>query len=323
MQRRHLLLASTLAAAGCATREAPESLLSDSSVSQLLMPAQPDLGFHFPYILQTPVALPEVVPHIVVETNNSGPISPDVRPHVRPTSELAKTGLGGRVSAGLRLPLVMPVFPRSTDLYTHSLGRSTILTDKQSLRRLDLQVLAMSRDAMKRIRTRGALWSDRIILTGFSASAMFATRMAILHPHAVQAIAAGGLNGFVILPEQELGGEALTYPLGTNDLQQLSGAPFDQERWQQIPQYLFMGELDTNDAVDFEDSYSVDHRKLIHTHLGREMMPTRWNACMKIYAESGANATFVTYTGIGHGTNGRIHAEVTSFLGAASASAPA
>ena len=76
-----------------------------------------------------------------------------------------------------------------------------------------------------------------------------------------------------------------------------------------------MGEVDTSDAVDFDDSYSARHRALIHELVGRRMMPDRWRACERIYAAAGAPARFKTYEKLGHGTNGLVHAEVAAFLG--------
>lgn len=314
MQRRNFLLCACLAASGCATKNVSKTLYSDSSVSQTLVHARPELGFAFPYILQMPIELPKVVEHIVIETNNSGPISRDFRPHVLPASELARTGLGGQVSIALRLPLVMPVFPRAADTYTHSLSRATLLTDSAGLQRLDIQLLAIGRDARQRLRAQWPMLGEKIIFTGFSASAMFATRMAILHPNAVHAIAAGGLNGFVTLPIENVGESRFTFPIGVGDLRQVSGHAFDRAQWSRIPQYLFMGELDTNDAVDFEDSFSSEHRMLIHAQMGKKMMPTRWNACRTVYEAANANAKFVTYAGIGHETNERVHTDVAGFL---------
>ncbi len=253
-------------------------------------------------------------PYLIVETNNSGPISAQSQPHIQPASELARNGLGGSVAQALRLPLLMPIFPRDSDLYTHSLGRSTLLTEHALLRRLDLQLLAMSRNAIGRLRSQGVAAQDKLLLTGFSASAMFATRLALLHPQAVQAVAAGGLNGFVILPHEQLSGQALRYPLGTSDLQAVAGTDFDAAGCLRLPQFLFMGELDTNDAVDLDDSYDDVDRQVIHSRVGKRMMPDRWQACEQLYALAGASARFLTYAGIGHGTNGRIHREVADFL---------
>jgi pimeloyl-ACP methyl ester carboxylesterase len=317
MQRRHFLLgaAASASAAGCSSIAPVKPLFVDDKVTQWICPAEPDWGYNFPYILQVPSqAGRPSVPYLLVETNNSGPISTEIGPHLQPTSELARQGLGGRVGLALNTPLLMPVFPRDEMLYTHSLGRSTLLTEVQSLRRLDLQLLAMSRDARRRLSQQGRLVSPKLVLTGFSASAMFATRLAALHPKEVAAVVAGGLNGFVILPVDRLSGTRLTYPLGVSDLREVAGRAFDEKAWRKIPQFLFMGATDENDAVDFDDSYSSADRQTIHSLLGKRMVPDRWQACEAVYRSIKAPARFKTYAGLGHGTSRLVHQECASFV---------
>jgi pimeloyl-ACP methyl ester carboxylesterase len=289
-------------------------LFSDDAVTQLLYPPSPDQGYNFPYILQVPARGTTSLPHLLVETNNSGPISLEFGPHIQPTSELARQGLGGRVGQLLRAPLLMPVFPRETTLYTHSLGRATLVTDRRALKRLDLQLLAMARDAKRNLMMQGHSLRPRIVLTGFSASAMFATRLAALHPTEVAAVAAGGLNGFVILPAERLSDKRLPFPLGVSDFHELAGRKFDEGAWRTVPQLLFMGENDTNDAVDFEDSYSSADRETIHTLLGKRMIPDRWQACERVYRDFRAPARFRTFAGLGHGTNRAVHQECAAFV---------
>lgn len=314
MRRRHLLLASASSALGCSSVPLGMTLFSDDTVTQLLYPPSPDHGYNFPYILQMPARGITSLPHLLVETNNSGPISSEFEPHIKPTSELAREGLGGRVSQLLNAPLLMPVFPREPTLYTHSLGRPTLATDRRALKRLDLQLLAMTRDAKRNLIMQGHALRSRVVLTGFSASAMFATRLTALHPTEVAAVAAGGLNGFVILPAERLSGRRLPFPLGVSDLHELSGRTFDEGAWRTVPQFLFMGAEDTNDAVDFEDSYSSVDREIIHTLLGKKMIPDRWQACERVYRDFRAPARFRTFAGLGHGTNRAVHQECAAFI---------
>jgi hypothetical protein len=211
-------------------------------------------------------------------------------------------------------PLLMPVFPRSPALYTHSLDRETLLTTDLSLHRVDLQLLAMIRDARQRLDQRGIGVHEKVFLTGFSASGVFVTRFNALHPDAVQAVAAGGINGFVILPLDRLGGTVLQFPLGVADLPLFTNKAFDADGWRRVPQFLFMGALDANDAVQNDDAYPEAQRAAIHELLGQKMLPDRWERCQQLYRDAGAAVTFRTYAGIGHGTNGRIHAEIASFF---------
>jgi hypothetical protein len=288
--------------------------------TRTVFPARPDAGFNFPYILRSPSATgTPAFPYLLVETNNTGRVSPRLEDHLGAALKLSGNGLGGSVAKALHAPLLMPVFPRADEaLYTHSLGRDVLLTTIPQLRRLDLQLLAMIGDAQARLAAHGARVHRRVLLTGFSASAMFATRFAALHPRAVQALAAGGLNGFVILPTAELAGHRLEFPLGIADLAQITGEPFDAPAWKRLPQFLFMGAQDTNDAVQYDDAYPAEQRALVYDLVGRRMTPDRWAQCARIYADASSDARFKTYDKLGHGTNGIVHAEVADFLRAAS-----
>lgn len=315
MKRRDLLIGAAASAAACSTSATFKPLYDDDQVTQIICPAEPHDGYNFPYILQTPRQWDTtLVRHLLVETNNTGPISAEYGPHLQPTSELARRGLGGRASLSLKAPLLMPVFPRDEALYTHSLGRSTLLTQIPTLRRLDLQLIAMARDAKRRLAKQGHSIARKIVLTGFSASAMFATRFAALHPKEVAAVAAGGLNGFVILPVERLSETRLVYPLGVADLRDVSGRAFNEQAWRGVPQFLFMGALDENDAVDFDDSYSSTDRQTIHGLLGKRMIPERWQACENVYRDFKARAQFKTFPNLGHGTNRLVHQECAAFI---------
>jgi hypothetical protein len=75
-----------------------------------------------------------------------------------------------------------------------------------------------------------------------------------------------------------------------------------------------MGEDDTNDAVRFDDAYTNEDRRKIYGAMGAAMQPDRWQFIQRIYEESGAAFRSTTYPGIGHGTNGRINADMADFL---------
>ncbi len=314
MHRRALLSGVAASLAGCAVPPKTRFAAAPGASAQTVVPANPRMGFHFPYVLQLPASGIVRLPFLLVESNNSGHVSTRFDDHLQSAIELARAGLGGRVAQKLDAVMLMPVFPRGPDLYTHSLGRATMLTADPALRRLDLQVVAMIQDAQAKLREQGHALQAQVLLCGFSASAMFVTRFAAMHPTTVRALAAGGLNGFVILPFSKLGAVDLAFPLGVGDLSAIAGRPFDTSSWKRIPQLLFMGAEDTNDAVQFDDAYSLRDRTIIHDSIGRTMMPDRWLRCENIYAQAEACATFRTYAALGHGTNGRVHADVAGFL---------
>lgn len=153
-------------------------------------------------------------------------------------------------------------------------------------------------------------------MTGFSASGTFVNRFAFLHPEKIAALAVGGLNGILMLPLEEMNDRKLNYPLGVHNFEKLTGEKFKKEVYLQIPQYIYMGALDDNDAVKFIDAYSIEEREIVYSILGAEMQPGRWQNCQEIYREKGVNAVFTTYPGVGHGTTGEMNMEILKFFAA-------
>ncbi|WP_448564504.1 hypothetical protein [Thalassotalea ganghwensis] len=166
----------------------------------------------------------------------------------------------------------------------------------------------------KNIRCEQVSVNEKVIMTGFSASGTFANRFSLMHPDALKLVVGGGLNGILLLPVNALDKQTLDYPLGINDIEKTTGQPFSLERWQALPQFLFMGAKDTNDAAEFDDSYSDVERQVIYSTMGKNMQPDRWQRCQDMYVEHHKNVVFRTYADIGHGTNLAIHNEILAFV---------
>lgn len=116
----------------------------------------------------------------------------------------------------------------------------------------------------------------------------------------VMAVAAGGLNGLLMLPVDTLENEALNYPIGTNDLKKITNKSFAKDLFIKTPQFYFMGKLDKNDAIPYSDAFGQDERKQIYKILGKQMMPGRWENCKSLYKTLGVNAKIETYNKVGH-----------------------
>jgi hypothetical protein len=283
------------------------------------IPAAPDKGFNFPYLLFLPDTPDgKQYDYLLVESNNTGRVSDDPQVHCAAAWALAReSSVGNFVAKALRIPLLVPVFPRPAsikDVYTHSIDRDTILIDTGPLKRLDLQLLAMIADARPRLEAMKRPVRAKVLLNGFSASGLFANRFTLLHPEAVAAAAFGGINGFVTLPVEELKSRPLNFPVGIADLEKVTGRSFDRPAYLAIPQFGYMGAEETNDAVIYPDAYSDEERTLIFELLGRKMMPDRWEAVQAVYQSEKVPIQFKTYAGIGHGTDGRINKEVAEFF---------
>lgn len=280
----------------------------------------PDNSFRFPYFLFIPdgVSLTDEV-CIMVEPNNSGFVNDTLQKHIDKAKRTATKDfyIGNFVARGLKVPLLVPVFPRSlTDwkIYTHALDRDVMLQKDNDLERIDLQLLAMFEDARRQLAEQNIKTSDSFMLTGFSASGSFANRFTLLHPDRVIAVAAGGLNGLLMLPIDSLGGEMLPFPLGTGDFKTVTGENFNKAAFLKTPQFYFMGELDDNDAVPFDDAYNQEEREQVYRLLGEQMLPQRWNRCRDIYSQQKVNATIKIMNGLGHEHPEEMKKEILGFF---------
>ncbi|WP_445363438.1 hypothetical protein ACJJIQ_01150 [Microbulbifer sp. ANSA003] len=297
------------------------SVMANVSHSAELMqiPANPDKGFNYPYLIK----LPEVVSNqdktfLIVETNNTGKVSDDYDIHLEAAKKaIIGNTVGPWLSKKLSYPILMPVFPRpesAWQVYTHALDRDSMLAKSVPFERLDLQLKAMIENANDILHKRSLKLQDGVILTGFSASGTFANRFSLLHPEIIEIVVAGGLNGTLMLPTASLDSHSLKYPLGINDFNQIAGRNFNLDEWLTIKQFLFMGENDTNDAVAYDDAYSEEERLVIYKTTGKSIHPERWSNSQEAYKKYGANVTFRTFKGVGHGTNGAVHSEFLAFV---------
>jgi pimeloyl-ACP methyl ester carboxylesterase len=282
-----------------------------------IVQANPAAGFNFPYVLRTPAdgSVPERR-YLVVESNNTG-ADDDFEHHLAGVRSFASgPGIGPTVARELGTPLLVPVFPRSKQewwIYTHALDRDSMLLGEQPRHRLDLQLLNMVEDARQRLKERGVILRERFVLVGFSASGTFSNRFAFLHPDTLAAVVSGAVNSFPMLPVESVGGKPFTYPLGVADFEEITGTGFDADAWRELPQMIFMGAIDDNDAVKFDDAYSEEERNAIFSSVGEDMS-ARWQASQLIYSREKPNVTFITYGGVGHWTDGRIMRDILNFV---------
>lgn len=281
--------------------------------------ANPEAGFGHDYLLFLPKGVAKNKKNcLLVEPNNTGFTTDSIEIHREGAIFVAtERSLGHIAAKELKLPFLVPVFPRPKNqnlVYTHALDRDAMLSTREGIKRLDLQLLAMIEDAQTRLMELGIPVEEKVLMTGFSASGSFVNRFTFLHPEAVKAVVAGGLNGILMLPRREMAGHPLNYPLGVNDLQEITGKEFNLTEYKKVPQFLFMGALDDNDAVPYDDAYSDEERAVIYATVGKQMQPQRWEKCQQIYMQDEVNAKFRTYNEVGHRSTAGINFEVIQFL---------
>lgn len=286
--------------------------------SLIIIKQNPEKGFFNDYILFIPKGTPiNKKIYLLVETNNTGKTSDSIAVHKKYAIDLAsKSSVGNNIATMLKIPLLVPIFPRPASqelIYTHALDREVMLEKTGKLKRLDLQVLEMVNDAKNTLTSLNIDIETKILMSGFSASATFANRFSFLHPEKIKALAIGGFNGKLMLPQKEINNIKLNYPIGINDYAILFDKNFDLNAYKSISQFIYMGNLDDNDAVQYDDAYSKNERNIINNNIGR-LVQERYLNCQKIYLENGINPIFKTYENIGHWTTADMNLEIIKFF---------
>lgn len=276
------------------------------------------LGFNFPYYVRIPKGLDQnQIQYLLVETNNTG-VNDTLMFHEKGAYlEIIRNSLGSSICRKLKIPFLVPVFPRPAKewkIYTHAFDRDAATIKTGDMRRLDLQLIAMTENAKTVLKRYGIQLRDKFLMNGFSASGAFANRFTLIHPTLVAGTACGGVNAMPILSIDQLGETKLKYPIGTSDFEQLFAVKFDMKEYQKVPQFIYMGQNDKNDAVVFDDGYSKSERKVIFNLLGKVMIPDRFDKCKAIYAQNHVNSTFTVFPGIGHETDKQVFYGVIDFF---------
>ncbi len=238
--------------------------------------------------------------HILVLPNNSL----SVTDNITKDDIISKfTAIFGKTVFGdLNTIILVPVFPRPMDhylIYTHALDRDVLTTDIIELKRLDLQLLAMIDDVRETYKKENWNIDSKVLMWGFSASAMFVNRFSIIHPDRILATSIGSPGGWPIAPCNTWEGENLRYPIGINDLNQLTGVSINLEEYKKIPQLFFLGDEDTNDSVPYDESYEEVDQEVILNLFGSTPVE-RWNIAEEIYSSVEANVKFRLYERVGH-----------------------
>ena len=291
----------------------------------------PTEGFNFPYYLFIPqrVNLNKPV-HLLVEPCNTG-VSGSFKTLDRKTKALSEASHATVIAKRLRVPLLVPVFPRpgraqwrvpvsprpgrdQWQTYTHALDRDTLLIKDGDLKRIDLQLINMIAHVQRLLRHNNMKVNEKVFMNGFSASGTFTNRFAILHPTVVRAVATGGINSIPTFPTERWDNATLRYPVGIADVKEIAGIEFDKKAYKRVSQYIYMGALDDNDTVSYQEAYDAVDAELVKSLIGAEMMPDRWRVSQSIYKTLEIPAQFVTYEDSGHEIKSEMIDDIVAFF---------
>lgn len=190
--------------------------------------------FNCPYILAYPHEYQENNP-IILEANNQENTPRIVTSALETTLEHLFSVLHHSKNTN---PILIPLLPsiNNGSPYFQQLSIDSFdVTKSGKFHRIDQQVVSMIEDAKKIIAgLSGKKVLDKIFLNGYSSSGVFAQRFALLHPELVSATCIGGAIGTMPLPIEEYQDKILSYPIGTADIEKLTGKKFNLESYKEI-----------------------------------------------------------------------------------------
>lgn len=280
--------------------------------------ANPSKGFKFHYYLLVPQTdVHEILPVLMVTTPATGaaPQSSDLSYHDKFIFRSITSGWESTIAKGIAAPQLRPIFPRDGNewwYYTHALNRQTMQVKNRSFSRLDLQLIAMIRDAQDFLRDMGIETQTQVLMNGYSASGAFAQRFTLMHPEIVKAAAYGGI-AVPTLPLANHKGAVLRYPVGIADLPKITGHEFNMERYSLVPQFYYEGSEDTNDPTLYQDSFEEQDSKLIHSLFGSNRSE-RMVASQELLNSLSLPITTAVYPNTGHQVTPAIMQDVMAFF---------
>lgn len=197
-----------------------------------------DNGINIPSILAIPKTK-NFNNQIILEANNL-----ECESLGKIVEQATRTGIRlMQATKDLPCPVVVPMMPSYNNYpYLQQLSRECFdipITNKNY--RMDNQVVAIINKAKDIVFTeKGICVKDKIFLNGYSSSACFAQRFALLHPDIIETVCLGGASGSIPIPTKDF-----DYPIGVADFQSLTGKMFDFDSYSKIRFRYYVGELET------------------------------------------------------------------------------
>ena len=309
------------------------SLLLSSNVysKTIVVKANPEKGFHFPYLLKTSKKTVDAN-YIVVESNNTGSNN-SIKGMTSKAKKSLSWVLGSSISKKLNYPMLMPVFPFGTSAlmqnkyYFPQLDSDVLKIDKDKYRRIDLQLIAMIDDAREKLlKENNQNINEKVIMVGFSSSSLFSARFTFLHPDRVSVAIGGGIGGLLPVPTDKINGIDAIYPIGTYDFEKITGKKFDLEEFKKTPQFYYQGTKDKSNpfrrgAEDLTDEEFEIVKKLFVDGLPFENKPVSlkvntamWNNSQKYINQIVDNVKFESPKNLNHKITPKMTSRSVEFI---------
>lgn len=269
----------------------------------LTFPSNSKAGFEWGYAIYLPKDLDtsKKLP-ILFTMNNSGAVDTVEEMKRNTMDEIRNNRVVYEIPNALNVPMLMPFVLRKKggNLDPHNFNRVAFLSQDEKYKRLDLQVLAMIKDARKQLKKRGIKTHKKILIAGYSAAGAFGESFTFLHPDKVLATAIGG-NHYPILPLKEKNGIALLFPTGAYDVKQITNKDFNKKKWLKVPILDTNGAVDYNDPMPYDDVMLPEERTMTLELYGYGTTAVeRWESARKILKEIAPNVQTHTYPNTEH-----------------------
>ena len=307
-------------------------LLSSNVYSKtIVVKANPEKGFHFPYLLKTSKKTVDAN-YLVVESNNTGSGN-SIKGMTSKAKKSLNWVLGASISKKLKYPMLMPVFPFGTSAlmqnkyYFPQLDSDVLKIDKDKYRRIDLQLIAMIDDAREKLlKENNQNINEKVIMVGFSSSSLFSARFTFLHPDRVSVAIGGGIGGLLPVPADKINGIEAIYPIGTYDFENITGTKFNLEEYKKTPQFYYQGTKDKSNpfrrgAEDLTDEEYKIVKKLFVDGLpfgdkpvSLKVSTVMWNNSQKYINQIVDNVRFESPKGLGHEITPKMIRKSTKFI---------
>ena len=307
-------------------------LLSGNVYSKtIVVKANPEKGFHFPYLLKTSKKTVDAN-YMVVESNNTGSGN-SIKGMTSKAKKSLNWVLGASISKKLKYPMLMPVFPFGTSAlmqnkyYFPQLDSDVLKIDKDKYRRIDLQLIAMIDDAREKLlKENNQNINEKVIMVGFSSSSLFSARFTFLHPERVSVAIGGGIGGLLPVPADKINGIEAIYPIGTYDFENITGTKFNLEEYKKTPQFYYQGTKDKSNpfrrgAEDLTDEEYKIVKKLFVDGLpfgdkpvSLKVSTVMWNNSQKYINQIVDNVRFESPKGLGHEITPKMIRKSTKFI---------
>ena len=297
----------------------------------IVVKANPEKGFNFPYLLKTSKKTVDAN-YLVVESNNTGSDN-SIKGMTSKAKKSLSWVLGSSISKKLKYPMLMPVFPFGTSAlmqnkyYFPQLDSDVLKIDKDKYNRIDLQLIAMIDDAREKLlKESNQNINEKVIMVGFSSSSLFSARFTFLHPERVSVAIGGGIGGLLPVPADKINGIEAIYPIGTYDFEKITGKKFDLEEFKKTPQFYYQGTKDKSNpfrrgAEDLTDEEYEIVKKLFVDGLPFEDKPVSlkvstamWNNSQKYINQIVDNVKFESPKNLNHKITPKMTSKSVEFI---------